>query len=103
MSRAQSGPVDLTGSVYQRQSDGRWCAAFTAPGGRRRVIYAATEREARQRLAAPIAQHATGTLSLPTRLTLAQWIERWMVDTEHRPSTVYGYSVALGPLLDRIG
>jgi integrase len=33
------------GSVYQRTSDGKWCAAVTLPSGRR-VVYGATEKEA---------------------------------------------------------
>src|SRR5262245_3406488 len=34
------------GSVYQRQSDGRWVAAVTPPSGRRRVVYGPTEKAA---------------------------------------------------------
>ncbi len=45
------------GSVYQRESDGKWCAAVTLPSGRKKIAYGDTEEEAireRRRLLAAV-------------------------------------------------
>lgn len=34
------------GSVYQRKSDGKWCASVTLPSGRRKVVYGDDEKAA---------------------------------------------------------
>lgn len=34
------------GSVYQRNSDGKWCASVTLPSGRRKVVYGDDEKAA---------------------------------------------------------
>lgn len=34
------------GSVYQRASDGKWCASVTLPSGRRKVVYGVDEKAA---------------------------------------------------------
>jgi hypothetical protein len=33
------------GSIYKRESDGKWVGAVTLPGGRRKVIYGTTRKE----------------------------------------------------------
>jgi integrase len=76
---------DTHGSVYQRQSDGRWCAAYIDPAtGRRIVRYAPTEAAARQLLGHLQAQAAAGGLAPPARVTLAAWLARWL--TDHAPA-----------------
>lgn len=50
----------LSGGVYQRASDGKWCASITYPQPRglprkRRVIYGATRAEVEQKLATALA------------------------------------------------
>jgi hypothetical protein len=44
MTRAKNSNNE--GSVHQRKSDGRWCAAVTLPFGRRKIAYGYTEKEA---------------------------------------------------------
>ena len=33
------------GSIYQRESDGKWCASLTLGGGKQRVLYVKTRQE----------------------------------------------------------
>jgi integrase len=94
-----------TGTVYQRQSDGRWVASVRLANRKRVVRYATTEREARQHLKLLLGQQHTGALTTPSRMTFQQWSERWMelVSARCRPSTVEDYEYGLRPLLDRFG
>jgi integrase len=93
-----------TGSVYQRKSDGRWVASIKL-GGRKIVRYGATEREARQRLRELIGQQERGTLTLPTKVTLGQWADRWltMIEADRRPATIATYRYALAPAISVLG
>ena len=71
------------GSVYQRGSDGRWCAAIvTDENGRRRrrVVTARTRAEVMRKLR-ELRQHVDEGLPIPDRsLTVAQLLERWYGD-----------------------
>lgn len=67
------------GSVYQRKSDGRWCAAVTLPSGRRKVAYGDTEKEAirnRRRMLADI--DAGKPAAIGRTPTLAAYLTRWL-------------------------
>jgi integrase len=94
-----------TGSVYQRKGDGRWVAVVTLSGGKRVSRYAASEREARQRLKELIGREHAGTLSPPSRLTVAAWAEQWLAlaETRCRPKTIDNYRYGLRPLLKLLG
>jgi integrase len=85
------------GSVYQRASDGRWVASFSDVSGRRRQLYADSEREVRRRLRTALAERDRGIST--TDLTLGQWLHQWLAAPDLRPTTVadYGYKVALLP------
>jgi integrase len=93
-----------SGSIYQRKSDGRWCASISL-GKKRIVRYSATEREAKQALQAMVREFHLGTLAAPTRTTLAEWVEQWLkqAETELRPSTVRTYCQTLEPLVASLG
>jgi integrase len=95
--------VSSTGSVYQRK-DGQWAAAVVV-GGRKVVRYGKTEREARQRLRELLAADHNRTLAAPTKLTLAEWAERWLraLEVDRRPSTMRDYQQALAPIVARLG
>jgi integrase len=67
------------GSVYQRASDGKWCAAVTLPSGRRKVVYGDTEKEAirnRRRLLADI--DAGRPVPLGRDTTFGAYLVRWL-------------------------
>lgn len=77
------------GSIFERK-DGKWCGVLTAgydANGkrRRRYVYAPTKAAVLQQLTR--LQHAglTGTLGDPQRLTVADFLRRWLEDTA-RPS-----------------
>ncbi|MGV9805553.1 tyrosine-type recombinase/integrase [Micromonospora chersina] len=67
------------GSVYQRQSDGKWVAAVTLPSGRRKVVYGATEREAMQKRRKLLAEIEQGRpVALGRTPTLAAYLTQWL-------------------------
>jgi integrase len=84
------------GSIYQRESDGRWIGVVDLGwvGGRRvrRTVSAQTLRELRPKFKALKQQIEQGVL--PDEATVEQWMEHWM---EHvatpslRPSTLRTY------------
>lgn len=92
-----------SGSVYQRK-DGRWCAAIMV-SGKRVYRYGTTRREAQQQLTALLVAVRGQTLTLPSKLTLAQWVAQWlaMLEGERRPSTLKTYRDTLRPILERLG
>lgn len=79
------------GSVYQRASDGRWCATieagFTASGARRRlVVTAKTRTEAlkkRDRKSREVEQY--GDSGWDPRTTVKQWIETYLEQRKQPP------------------
>jgi integrase len=72
------------GLVRQRD-DGRWEARYRAADGRKRSIYARTQREAIDRLRAALIARDKGIRPVDQRLTVAGFLEDWL---EHhvRPS-----------------
>lgn len=87
---------DNEGSIYQRQ-DGRWCAVVSI-GDRRVYRYAQTKAAALEKLHQLQATQIQGKLTLPSKLTLSQWVEQWLtiVSPELRPSTIDTYRTSLG-------
>jgi integrase len=67
------------GSVYQR-ADGKWCAAVVLPGGRRRVLYGKTRKDAAAKLHAA-QDNVKRSLPLPpARETVGAFLARWLRD-----------------------
>lgn len=67
------------GSVYQRKSDGKWCAAVTLPSGRRKVVYGDDEKGAlreRRKLLAEI--EAGRPVTVGRDPTLGQHLTWWL-------------------------
>ena len=87
-----------TGSVYYRESDGKWVGAmeagWTAKGTRRRIVVTArTESEAEAKLRArrrKIANEGLPAAGTSARTTVKTWAERWLEDQAHdlRPTTL---------------
>lgn len=80
------------GSIYRRRSDGKWVAALSI-GGRRVVRYAKTKRAAQDHLRDLQVEYATGTLALPGKTTLAQFLDTWLqtVAPDLKPSALARY------------
>ncbi len=69
------------GSVYQRKSDGKWCASATF-GGRRKTVYGSTQKEALAKLRLLQQQIERGVVFQPGReLTVARYLNHWTEDT----------------------
>jgi integrase len=67
------------GSVYQRASDGKWCASVTLSSGRRKVVYGDTEKAAlaeRRKLLAEI--EAGKPVPGGRTPTLGAYLTRWL-------------------------
>ncbi len=85
------------GSIIRR-SDGRWCAALSLEGGRRKFIYGRTRHEVATRMAAALADREQGLLVPGGRQTLGQFLVRWLQDSVKptvRPKTYTSYSQLL--------
>jgi integrase len=72
------------GSIYRRQSDGRWIAAvdlgFVNGKRKRKTLSATTRKEVAEKLKAVLRDQQRG-LVLPTdRQTVAQFLDTWLVD-----------------------
>lgn len=83
------------GSVYQR-GDGRWVAAIVI-NGKKLTRYAKSRQEASEKLKELHSQQHTQTLNLPSKVTLADWVDRWlsMQEADLRPSTIQTYRSVL--------
>lgn len=99
------------GTVCQR-ADGRWMGAITVgktEGGRpvRRTVYAATKREVVEKLGKLRSQRMTGTLPSSDRMTVADFLNRWLNDVAKqriRESTFHAYKLIIDRhILPRIG
>jgi integrase len=98
------------GTVFRRK-DGTWCAAITAGYDedgrrRRRYVYGATKAAVLEAITQLRAQALDGALGEPVRLTVAQFLRRWVDDVVRpslRPKSAEYYCGALRYLLPRLG
>jgi integrase len=77
------------GSCYQR-SDGLWVVTVRL-GSKRVYRYGKTKSEAAKKLQELLRQHHQGTLAQPTKLTLNEWVDRWLEGLDVRTSTLATY------------
>lgn len=80
------------GSVYQRESDGRWVGVAEVPGsgrGRRlrKHVYGRTRAEAARKLLDVQHRLAAGLPPPDDRLTVALWLDRWAGDPDAAPGS----------------
>jgi integrase len=88
------------GSIYQRESDGRWTGSvmlgYDGQGKpRRKVVYGKTQAEASAKLLALRVAARDGTLTDSTRQTVAQALVKWIegcVARELKESTIVDYN-----------
>lgn len=71
------------GSIFQRK-DGYWVAQVTV-NGRTRQLYGKTRREVQEKKQAIEAEIAKGTYAEPSKITLGDWLARWL-ETYVKPS-----------------
>lgn len=92
-----------TGSVYQRESDGRWYgtieAGYTKAGTRRRInATAGSEAECKRKLRDKRLEiEREGLPTTSRRVTVKQWADEWLdiIAVKLRPKTFAGYSSAV--------
>ena len=86
------------GSVYQRESDGRYAGSIRV--GRdatgkviRKTVYGKTKKEAANKLADIVSKHSLGNYVEPSKTTLSMWLDRWMevYMSGARPKTIDSY------------
>lgn len=90
------------GSIYQRP-DGRWTAQVTtgknAEGKQKRVTYyGKTRKEVQDKLDQARGEIRTGSFVEPTKLTLGEWLNRWLYDymkPSIRPTTWASYETTV--------
>ncbi len=99
------------GSIYQRP-DGRWVATVTVgyngTGKRiRRTVYGWTKKHVQEELTKLQSSKMAGTLSAPNRLTVGEYLNRWLVNvasTTVRPGTFVNYDgITQKQIIPRIG
>lgn len=85
------------GSTYRRK-DGQWCGSLSLSDGsgrrRRRVVYGKTRKEVSEKLFELRKQAEGGMLPQSGRMTVAQYLERWLEDgarPQVRPKTLESY------------
>ena len=73
------------GSIYQRESDGKWCTAvdlgYVNGKRKRKVIYGKTRKEAAEKLKVVLRDQQQGLPVAMERHTVAHFFERWLADT----------------------
>lgn len=86
------------GSIYAWKRDGvqvGWAGAADVTGTdgtcRRRVVYAKSQKEAREKLNAVLASHQKGELPSAGRMTVETWLRRWLDRGSWRPKTYQHY------------
>lgn len=85
------------GSVFQRESDGRWVARIPIGGGKRKEEYYDTKREAERAKRRMLNERDTGRLITEREQTFEEYLEYWMKAhrTPLRLGTHITYSVYL--------
>src|SRR5207249_9652369 len=86
------------GTIYQRQSDGKWCASVSLDFGKRKVIYGTTRKEVAQKLNEALRRKQQGIPFGSDRLTLGRFLDHWLetvIKPEREPTTYEGYEVSV--------
>jgi hypothetical protein len=81
------------GSIYQRESDGRWCCSLTLENGKRKVLYGRTREEMAKKLRKELNDRDEGTVTTGG-MTLARFVPAYLTAVELRnvrPRTLEAY------------
>ncbi|MGI8422981.1 MAG: tyrosine-type recombinase/integrase [Chloroflexota bacterium] len=82
------------GSIYQRATDGKWCAAVTLPTGKRKVLYGRTRQDVAAKLTTAIGNKQKGLPVSYERQSVATFLRRWLEESVRpkvRPRTFDSY------------
>ncbi len=81
------------GTIYKDEKNGRWIAQATIDG-KRKSFYGKTRTEANKKLTDAIKQNEQGTYIDPSKLTLGEWLDKWLMTYKMpslKPKTIEGY------------
>jgi integrase len=88
MPRQRKRGIKGAGSVYQRKSDNRWVGSFTVEEtGKRKDIYADTEKEAWEKLQQAQMEQKQGILATGPQQKVGSYLTQWL-ETMSKPPTV---------------
>jgi integrase len=86
------------GGIYQRESDGKWCATvdlgFVNGKRRRKTVYGESRKEVADKLKVLHRDQAAGQIIVTERQTVAQFLDRWLetaVQPHRRTKTAASY------------
>ena len=65
------------GSIYKRK-DGRWAAAVSQPGAKRRTLYGKTRQEVAKKLTGALRDKESGLPVVSERQTVEQFLNQWL-------------------------
>src|SRR5450759_1301006 len=95
------------GSIYQRESDGRWVGSVTLKNGKRRVFYGKRRSDVAEKMKTALADQQQGRLMPGSRRTVGQFLDAWLEDVARakvRPTTFVRYeSIVRLHLVPQIG
>ena len=86
------------GSIYYRNSDGKWVGSVTLGTGKRKVFYGKTRKEVQEKLKIVLHEQQQGTLVTAAPQTVAQFLTDWLENTHRRrilPRTYERYREAV--------
>src|SRR5947208_1301936 len=84
------------GTIYQRESDRKWCASVSLDRGKRKVLYGKTRKEVAQNLHEAQRRKQQGLAFGSERLSVGAWLDHWLehiVKAEREPTTYEGHEV----------
>ena len=73
------------GSIYRRESDGRWVGSLSLEDGGRKYLYGKTRKEVHDKLQKALQEQQEGTLPTGPAQTLKQYLEYWLEEV-HKPA-----------------
>ncbi len=86
------------GSIYYRNSDGKWVGSVTLGTGKRKVFYGKTRKQVQEKLKIVLHEQQQGTLVTAAPQTVAQYLTDWLENTHKRrvrPRTYERYREAV--------
>jgi integrase len=72
------------GSIYYRNSDGKWVGSVTLGTGKRKVFYGKTRKEVQENLKGVLHEQQQGTLITAVPQTVAHFLTDWLENTHRR-------------------
>jgi integrase len=104
MSRAHRR-ANSEGSIYRRQSDGRWVGTISLERGRRKSFYGQSREAVHGKLTAALGSRQNGQPIPAENLSVARFLAIWLESVSHsvRPKTFEAYELNVRRVIPYIG